>query len=70
MKGSMRTLKEEFIQLGNFTTEPLLFNERLTEWLIEYDFNRPHQSLGYLSAIEYLNNYQKVLPMSPSSTST
>jgi len=65
-----RTLREEFIQLGNFTTEPLLFNERLTEWLIEYDFNRPHQSLGYLSAIEYLNNYQKVLPMSPSSTST
>jgi len=65
-----RTLKEEFIQLGNFTTEPLLFNQRLTEWLIEYDFNRPHQSLDYLSPIEYLNNYQKVLPMSPSSTGT
>ena len=63
-----RTLKEEFIQLGNFTPEPLLSNHRLTEWLIEYDFNRPHQSLGYLSPIEYLNNYQKVLPMSPSST--
>ena len=65
-----RTLKEEFIQLGNFTPEPLLFNQRLTEWLIEYDFNRPHQSLDYLSPIEYLNNYQKVLPMSPSSTTT
>ncbi len=63
-----RTLKEEFIQLGNFTPEPLLFNQRLTEWLIEYDFNRPHQSLDYLSHIEYLNNYQKVLPMLPSST--
>ena len=63
-----RTLKEEFIQLGNFTPEPLLFNQRLTEWLIEYDFNRPHQSLDYLSPIEYLNNYQKVLPMSPAST--
>ena len=47
-----RTLKEEFIQLGNFTTDPLLFNQRLTEWLIEYDFNRPHQSLDYLSPIE------------------
>jgi len=68
MRGSMRTLKEEFVQLGNFTTEPLLVNQRLTEWLIEYDFNRPHQSLGYLSPREYLNNYQKVLPMSPSST--
>ncbi len=47
-----RTLKEEFIQLGNFTPDPLLFNQRLTEWLIEYDFNRAHQSLGYLSPIE------------------
>ncbi len=65
-----RTLKEELIQLGNFTPEPLLFKQGLTEWLIEYDFNRPHQSLGYLSPIEYLNNYQKVLPMSPSSTGT
>ncbi len=63
-----RTLKEESIQLGNFTPDPLLFNQRLTEWLIEYDFNRPHQSLGYLSPTEYLNKYQKVLPMSPSST--
>jgi len=56
-----RTLKEEFIHLGNSTTEPILFNQRLTEWLIEYDFNRPHQSLDYLSPIEYLNKYQKVL---------
>jgi len=64
----MRTLREEFIQLGNLTPEPLLFNQRLTEWLIEYDFNRPHQSLGYLFPIEYLTNYQKVLPMSSAST--
>ncbi len=65
-----RTLKEEFIQLGNFTADLLLFNQRLTEWLIEYDFNRPHQSLDYLSPVEYLNRYQKLLPMSPSSTLT
>jgi len=26
-----RTLKEEFIKLGNFTAEPSLFNQRLTE---------------------------------------
>ena len=63
-----RTLKEEFIQLGNFTPEPVLFNQRLTEWLIEYDFNRPYQSLDYLSPIEYLDNHHKTLPMSPSST--
>jgi len=63
-----RTLKEKFIQLGNFTPESPLFNQKLAEWLIEYDVHRPHQSLGYLSPLEYLNNYQKVLPMSPAST--
>ena len=61
-------MKKEPAKVGNFTPKPTLFNQRLTEWLTEYDFNRPHQSPGYLSPIEYLNNYQKVLPMSPSST--
>jgi len=56
-----RTLKEEFIALGNFTDSPEEFNPDLTEWLIEYNFNRPHQSLGYLSPIEYLTKYQKEL---------
>ncbi len=53
-----RTLREEFIQLGNYTPFPDVFNKNLTDWLIEYNFNRPHQSLGYLSPIEYLNKYQ------------
>jgi len=56
-----RTLREEFIQLGNYTPFPEVFNKNLTNWLIEYNFNRPHQSLGYLSPIEYLNKYQKEL---------
>ena len=56
-----RTLKEEFIQLGNYTPFPEVFNKNLTEWLVEYNFNRPHQSLGYLSPIEYLNKYQEGL---------
>ncbi len=56
------------MQLGNSTPEPLLLNQRLTEWLIEYDFKRPHRSLGYLSLMEYLGNNQKVLLMSGSST--
>ena len=53
-----RTVKEEFISLGNFTPYLEKFNPNLTEWLVEYNFNRPHQSLGYLSPIEYLNKYQ------------
>jgi len=32
-----RTLKEEFIQLGNLTYDCDIFNKRLTEWLIEYN---------------------------------
>jgi hypothetical protein len=31
-----------------------LLNPRLTEWLIEYNFNHPHQSLGYLTSIGYV----------------
>ena len=63
-----RTLKEEFIQLGNLTYDCDIFNRKLTEWLIEYNFRRPHQSLGYLPPINFHYKYHKVLPMYPSST--
>jgi len=53
---------------GGVAPEILLLNEILTKWLIHCDFNHLHQSLGYLSPIESLNRYHKVLPMSPSST--
>jgi transposase InsO family protein len=33
-----RTVKEEFLDLGNFTPDPNVFNPKLTEWLIEYAF--------------------------------
>ena len=65
-----RTLKEEFIQLGNLTYDCNIFNRKLTEWLIEYNFRRPHQSLGYLPPINFHYKYHKVLPMYPSSTKT
>lgn len=59
-----RTLQEEFIQLGNFHSDPEIFNLKLTEWLIEYNFNRPHAALGYQTPIEF----SKVLPMYSSCT--
>lgn len=62
-----RTLQREFIGLGNFTPDVKLFNKDLTEWLIEYNFNRPHQSLGYQTPIEFHFQHHKVLPMCPSS---
>jgi transposase InsO family protein len=65
-----RTLKDEFISLGNFTTNTVRFNHNLTEWLVEYVFIRPHQSLGYLTPWEFYQKTAKVLPMYSSRTTT
>lgn len=63
-----RTLQEEFVNQGNFTTDVGIFNRDLTEWLVEYNFRRPHQSLGYIAPINFQVKHLKVLPMYPSST--
>jgi transposase InsO family protein len=63
-----RTLEEEFIQLGNFTADVDLFNRNVTEWLVEYNFKWPHQSLGYLSPMCFIQQHQHLLPMYSSST--
>jgi transposase InsO family protein len=65
-----RTLSEEFMQMGNMTPDPSEFNRRLTEWLVEYNFTRPHQALGYSTPINFIykRSPNLVLPMSPSST--
>jgi len=65
-----RTLQEEFVNQGNFMTDTEIFNRDLTEWLVEYNFRRPHQSLGYIAPINFQVKYLKVLPMYPSSTKT
>jgi transposase InsO family protein len=54
--------------------DPEELNPRLTEWLIEYNFNRPHQSLGYLAPTEYIEKKlakirNPVLPMWSATTS-
>lgn len=61
-----RTLQEEFIQLGNFHPAPEVFNRELTEWLIEYNFYRPHEALGYQTPLEFVH----LSPMYSSCTST
>jgi transposase InsO family protein len=62
-----QTLQDEWLNDGNFTTEINEFNKNLTEWLVEYNFERPHESLDYQTPIEYLENTltlnEKVLPM-------
>lgn len=59
-----QTLQTEFIDLGNFDPDPDEFNKNLTEWLIEYNFHRPHQSLNYETPMKFSN----VLPMYASCT--
>ena len=63
-----RTLEDEFIALGHLTSDCAIFNKELTEWLIEYNFYRPHQTLNYLTPIQFTNQCFKVLPMYPAST--
>ena len=49
-----RTLNEEFIQLGNSTSDIEIFNTKLIDWLIWYNTNRFHWSLQLTSPVDYL----------------
>jgi len=55
---------------GNLVLDCDRFNRRLTEWLAEYNFNRPHEALDYLAPIENIERESirtrgspQVLPM-------
>lgn len=62
-----RTIQEEFVDLVDVDLEEIIpFNQRLTDWLEEYNSIRPHQALDYLTPLEYI---EQVLPMSSSRTS-
>jgi len=49
-----QTLEYEWLYNSNLSLDPKEFNPRLTEWLVEYNFNRPHQFLVYLTPVEYI----------------
>ena len=69
-----QTLQYEWLNNGNFTPAINEFNSNLTEWLVEYNFVRPHQTLDYMSPFEYLEytlrKQQKLLPMYSTSART
>jgi len=52
-------LEYEWLYDSNLSLDREEFNPRLTEWFMEYNFNRLHRSLTYLTAVEYI---EKELP--------
>lgn len=54
-----QTFETEFLNMGNFNSNTDIFNKKFTEWLIEYNFHRPHETLGYRTPLELT----KVSPM-------
>jgi len=61
-------LEYEWLYNYNLSLDPEELNPRLTEWLVEYNFHRPHQSLAYLTPVEYIEKElakirSPVLPM-------
>ena len=68
-----QTLQYEWLYDSNMDTDCDRFNKSLTEWLEEYNFNRPHETLAYLTPMEYIDKHaagagEKVLPMYPART--
>jgi transposase InsO family protein len=64
-----QTLEYEWLYDGHVTANIQEFNVELTEFLVEYNFVRPHEALDYQTPFEYFENtlkmteQQKLLPM-------
>lgn len=58
-----RTLQEEWLNDGHFHADTTRMNSVLTEWLVYYNYTRPHASLGNLSPMDYCVQTKRVLPM-------
>jgi AraC-like DNA-binding protein/transposase len=50
----IETLEYEWLFDGNLDFDCDKLNKNLATWLLEYNFNRPHQNLNYLTPIEYI----------------
>jgi transposase InsO family protein len=63
-----QSLKYEWLNDGNFTFDVADFNSRLANFIVEYNYVRPHQTLNYLTPINFAVKYKQLSKMSPSST--
>lgn len=55
-----QTLQREWLNNGNFTPNIELFNSRLKEFILEYNFKRPHETLNYLTPIQFAVKYKQL----------
>lgn len=61
-------MRREFLEEGNFFYNLEILNKNLINWLIEYNFHRPHASLGYENPLAFYDenfvssNRKKLLP--------
>ncbi len=68
-----RTIQEEFTEFWDVDPYDVPdFNQKLLDWLIEYNNIRPHQTLAYQTPLEYIDTHteDRVLPMYSSHTTT
>lgn len=66
-----RTIQDEFVDFVDVDPfEVADFNQKLLDWLIEYNSIRPHETLDYLTPLEYIDTHslEKVSPMYSSRT--
>ena len=54
---AQRTHTEEFYELTDSNFDMVEINVALREWEFVYDTVRPHQSLGYLTPYQFLQQY-------------
>jgi transposase InsO family protein len=64
-----QTLQYEWLNDGHFTTDINLFNANLKDFIIEYNFKRPHESLNYLTPIQFAVKYKQLSERYSSCTS-
>lgn len=64
-----RTIQEDWLDGAEFDPQDIdEANRLMTDWLIEYNTYRPHETLDQLTPIEYVEFTLKVLPMCPTHT--
>ncbi len=59
MERSRRTHNEEFDQVQAESDEVPALNRQLRRWEKTYNCVRPHQSLGYLSPLEFVKRWKR-----------